>query len=85
MASGASAATTAGNELAIGFYADSGFGDNLLADPGYTMRTNVSPTGEMELLAEDRVVSAGATPDATVSTGAKTTWLMATVVFKAAP
>ena len=36
----------------------------------------------MELLAEDQVVAAGATPAARVGTGAKTVWEMATVVFK---
>jgi outer membrane protein assembly factor BamB len=83
VASGATATTSTGNELAMGFYVDSGFGDSLVADPTYTQRTNVSPTGEMEFVAEDRVVSAGATPNATVFTGPLTTWLMATVVFKA--
>jgi hypothetical protein len=38
----------------------------------------------MELLAEDQIVSAGATPNASVNTGASTYWLMATVVLKAA-
>ncbi len=85
VASGATATTSAANELAVGFYVDSGFGDNLVGDPGYTLRTNVSPAGEMEFLAEDRVVAAGATPDATASTGANTTWLMATIVFKTGP
>ena len=37
----------------------------------------------MELLAEDQVVGAGATPSASAGTGAKTIWEMATVVFKA--
>jgi hypothetical protein len=83
-ASGTTAATSPGNELAVGFYVDSGFGDKLTGNPEYAQRTNVSPTSEMEFVTEDRVVSAGATPDATVSTGANTTWLMATVVFKAA-
>ena len=36
----------------------------------------------MELLAEDQVVGAGATPAASVGTGARTVWEMATVVFK---
>jgi hypothetical protein len=85
VASGATAATTAGNELAVGLYVDSGFGDSLAADPAYTQRINVSPTAEMEFVAEDRVVSAAATPDATVFTSPLTTWLMATVVFKAGP
>ncbi|MGH9206337.1 MAG: fibronectin type III domain-containing protein, partial [Acidimicrobiales bacterium] len=38
ISSGATGATTANNELAIGFYADSGFGDTLTPDPGYTSR-----------------------------------------------
>ena len=83
VSSGPTAATSAGNELAIGFYSDSGFGDTLTAGSGYTARTNISGTGDMELLAEDQVVTAGATPAASVSTGARTVWEMATVVFKA--
>jgi Domain of unknown function (DUF1929)/Fibronectin type III domain/Kelch motif len=82
VSSGPTAATGAGNELAVGFYSDSGFGDTLTAGSGYTARTNISATGDMELLAEDQVVGAGATPAATVGTGAKTIWEMATVVFK---
>ena len=83
VSSGATPATTAGNELAIGFYSDSGFGDTLTAGSGWTSRTNISDTGDMEILAEDQVVGVGATPPATVGTGAKTIWEMATVVFKA--
>jgi hypothetical protein len=82
VSSGATAATGAANELAIGFYSDSGFGDSLTAGSGYTARTNISNTGDMELLAEDQVVGAGITPSASVGTNAKTTWEMATVVFK---
>jgi hypothetical protein len=83
VASGATAATTAGNELAVGLYVDSAYGNALIADPTYTLRTNVSPvTSDMEFLAEDRVVAAGATPNAKVSTGGGTPWLMATIVFK---
>jgi hypothetical protein len=83
-ASGATPVTTAGNELALGFYADSGFGDALAAGSGWTSRVNVSPAGDMEFVAEDQVVGAGATANATVSTGAGTYWLMATLVLKAA-
>ena len=36
----------------------------------------------MELLAEDQVVGRGATPNASVTTGANTYWLMSTVVLK---
>ena len=80
--SGSTMATTADNELAIGFYADSGFGNPLGGAPGYTVRSNVSPTSDIQLLTEDTIVGLGATPAASVTTGANTIWLMATVVFK---
>jgi hypothetical protein len=82
VSSGPTAATGGGNELAVGFYSDSGFGDTLTAGSGYTARTNISGAGDMELLAEDQVVGAGATPAASAGTGARTVWEMATVVFK---
>src|SRR5215472_5494623 len=78
------APTTAGNELAIGFYADSGFGDALGGGSGYSVRANMSPASDMEMLAEDQPASASATPAASASTGARTIWLMATVVFASA-
>jgi titin len=83
VSSGATPATTAGNELAIGFYSDSGFGDTLTAGSGWTSRTNISDTGDMEILAEDQAAGAGATPAAAAGAGANTIWEMATVVFKA--
>jgi hypothetical protein len=82
VSSGATPATTGSNELAIGFYADSGFGDTLTPGAGYTSRVNVAPTGDMELLVEDQAVGQGATPAATAGTGAITPWLMATLVLK---
>ena len=82
--SGPTAALTGDNELAIGFYADSGFGRTLGADPNYTERVNVSPTSDMEFGVEDAVAGLGDTPAARVSTGASTPWTMATVVFKSA-
>ena len=82
VASGATAATTGANEVALGFYADSGFGDTLSAASGWTSRVNISKAGDMELLAEDQVVGAGAKPNASVTTGANTYWLMSTVVLK---
>jgi hypothetical protein len=85
VSSGATAATGSASELAVGFYADQGFTDSLTAGSGYVSRVNVSQTTDMELVAEDSLVPAGATPSASVVTGAKTTWLMATLVFKAAP
>ena len=69
------------NDLAIGFYLDSGFGDTLAGGSGYTTRANVSPEENIELLAQDAVVTAGATPNPTFSTGAATTWLASTVVL----
>jgi hypothetical protein len=75
-------AVTGDGELAIGFYADSGFGNTLTGDPGYTTRVNLSPNGNMDMLVEDTAVGAGGTPAASATTGASTVWLMATVVFK---
>ena len=82
VASGPTPATSASNELALGLYADSGFGENLTAGSGYTARTNVSPSPDIEFLSEDQVAGSGATPSASVSTGPNTAWLMATLVFK---
>ena len=82
VASGATAPTSGDNELSLGLYVDSGFGDTLTAGAGSIPRANVAPDGDIELLAEDGIVAAGATPSATVGTGANTTWLMADVVFK---
>ena len=83
VSSGASAPTTGANELALGFYLDSGFDDGLGGGAGYTTRANVSPDENVELLAQDAIVATGATPNPTFSTGAKTTWLTSTVVLKA--
>ena len=66
----------------MGFYADSGFGRTLGADPSYTERVNVSPTSDMEFVVEDALPLRGDTPAARVSTGGNTPWTMATVVFK---
>jgi hypothetical protein len=82
VASGATPATTAPSELALGFYTDSGFGDTLTAGSGWTSRVNVSKASDIELAAEDQVIASGAIPNATISTGANTTWLMATLVLK---
>jgi len=82
VSSGSTAATTAPNELSLGFYSDSGFDDTLTADPGYSGRVDVAPTGDMELFAEDAVVGQGATPAPSVGTGGGTVWEMVTVVFK---
>jgi hypothetical protein len=84
VSSGATASTSANQELALGIYADSGFGDNLTAGSGFTSRVNVSPTSNAELLVEDQLVATGATPNASVGTGANTVWLMDTVVLKSA-
>jgi hypothetical protein len=82
VSSGPTGATTSANELAIGFYADSGFGDALTPGTGFTGRANVSPNGDIEFLVADGVVGQGVQPAATVKTGAQTIWLMATVVLK---
>jgi hypothetical protein len=82
VSSGATPAATGSGELAIGFYADSGFGDTLTAGSGYTRRVNLAPASDMELLVEDQIVGPGATPAATARTGASTTWLMAALLLK---
>jgi hypothetical protein len=82
VSSGPTAATSSANELAIGFYADSGFNDTLAAGSGWTSRINVSKALNMELLLEDQLPASGATPNAGAGTGPKTPWLMSTVVFK---
>src|SRR5207244_8299369 len=84
VSSGATAATTGSNELALGLYADSGFSDTLTAGTGFAARATLAPTDDAEMLAEDQIVAAGATPNAGVriATGSTTVWLMATVVLK---
>jgi hypothetical protein len=82
VSSGATAATTADAELAIGFYADSGFGTTPAAGGGWTLRTRITGASDVDLLAEDSVVAAGATPNAPAATSGGTVWLMATVVFR---
>ncbi|MGN6406297.1 fibronectin type III domain-containing protein [Sinomonas sp.] len=82
VASGATAAASAANELAVGFYADSGFGDTLASGSGFTSRINVSPAPDMEFVAEDQLTAVGAAPNATFSTGASTVWLAAVLVLK---
>jgi hypothetical protein len=82
----ATAPTSASKELVLGFYVDSGFGDTLMARMGFNGRVNLSPAPDMEFVAEDALTgAAGATPSASVQTGASTVWLMTTIVLKAAP
>ena len=82
VSSGATAAASSAGELAVGFYADSGFGDALTAGGGFTQRADVSNTSDMEVLVEDQVPAAGASSAATFGTGGSTVWLAETVVFK---
>jgi hypothetical protein len=83
--SGLTPATTTPTGLALGFYADSGFGTALTSDPGYRSRVNLSPFGDVDMLVEDAVVTAGATPGASFGTGKNTVWLAATLVFPSGP
>ena len=83
VSSGPTAPTAAAGELAVGFYADSGFSNTLAGDPSYAVRTNVSPVGDIEMLVQDQVLTgAGAAPNPLTATGPNTPWLAATVVFK---
>jgi predicted RNA-binding protein with TRAM domain len=82
VSSGATQPSTGANDMAVGFYLDSGFGDKLAGGAGYTTRANVSPDENIELLAQDAVVGTGATPNPTFSTGASTIWLTSTVLLE---
>ena len=81
--SGATPATTTAG-LALGFYADSGFGVTPVASAGFTSRATISNVTDMDLLAEDQPIALGASPSAGATTKAGTIWLMSTVVFKGA-
>ena len=83
IASGATAALTTNNTLVLGLYVDSGFDATVTTDAAYTQRVNNTPQG-LSLVVEDRILSSGATPNATVRTGANTVWLMATLALKSA-
>ncbi|WP_245931507.1 DUF1929 domain-containing protein [Actinokineospora auranticolor] len=80
--SGQTAATTDGDQLAVGFYLDSGFSRNLTPGAGFTQRLNSSPAGDMEMLIEDQPAVLGARPNATVNSATSTPWMVTTVVFK---
>ncbi|NUR94697.1 MAG: DUF1929 domain-containing protein, partial [Kribbellaceae bacterium] len=82
VSSSATTAVSASNELAVGFYADSGFGSTLTAGSGFTQRAKVQQVSDMDMLVEDAVVNTGATPAATFGTSASTVWLAAVVVFR---
>ena len=82
VSSGATSPAAAANELAVGFYADSGFGDSVTVGNGYLRRVGVSPTPDVEFLAEDQLLGAGASTSATAGTGANTVWTMGVVVFR---
>ena len=84
VSSGSTPPTTAGNELAVGFYLDSGFGTTPAAGSGYTLRATVGPFNDMDFLAEDRIVGQAATPASTATINKSAVWLMGTVVFKSA-
>ncbi len=81
VSSGSTAVITGSNRLAIGFFAESGWHNALTADGAFAQRANLSPTGDMELLLQDTIVTAGTAVHATVGTGGNTPWAAAVVVF----
>src|SRR3954447_16558425 len=83
VSSGPTAPTSAAGELAVGFYADSGFNSALAGNPAYRVRANVSPANDIQMLVQDQVLpGAGATPTRRPAAGPKPPWLAPTVVFK---
>jgi hypothetical protein len=83
--SGATAASTAPGELAVGFFTDSaGSNAPVSAGTGWTARVDNTPTPALAIAVEDQTVPQGATPDATFTTSAGATWLASVVIFKTA-
>ena len=71
ISSGATAAAGHTNELALGFYADSGFSDTLTAGAGWPAVQHFARK-HCRGSQEDQLLNTGATATATVGTGAKT-------------
>ena len=83
--SGATGATTAPGEVAIGFYLDGGPSRTIGAGSGYTARVAGAGNSSMEYYLEDQTIwASGTTANAQFSISAFATmpWLAATVVFK---
>ena len=81
VSSTATAPTTAANELAVGFYADSGFGDTLGGGSGYTVRAERVPDRRRRDAGGGPARGAGGNAGRQRPDGCHTVWLMATVVF----
>ena len=85
-ASGSTAATTGGNELAVGAFGDGGSDIVITAGSGWHQRLNNSPNGLGTVALEDQLLSnPGATPNAQWSNASANSWAVAEVVFKGAP
>ncbi|WP_159806707.1 hypothetical protein [Cellulomonas citrea] len=84
VSSGSTGAVTGDGELAVGFYADSGFGTTPSAGAGFTGRASIAGASDIDLLVQDKAVSTGATVSSTTGTAGSTTWESAVVVFKPA-
>lgn len=82
VATGTTTPTTTGPDLAIGLYADSGFGNTLTPGTGWTPRANISPTTDIEFLAEDQILPTATTTNATFGTGPNTPWLTTVLVLR---
>ncbi|WP_159806709.1 PA14 domain-containing protein [Cellulomonas citrea] len=82
--SGATAATTGDNELAVGFYSDSGFSTTPTAGAGFTGRATIAGATDLDMLVQDKVVPAGTSVTSTTGTGADVPWQAGVVVFKPA-
>ena len=60
VSSGSAGPAAGANELAVGLYADSGYGSTLTAGTGWTQRANISGASDLDLLLQDQVITAGA-------------------------
>ena len=83
--SGATGATTATGEVAVGFYLDGGPSRTISAGSGYTARVTGAGNSSMEYYIADQTIwPSGTTANAQFAISSFTTmpWLAATVVFK---
>jgi YD repeat-containing protein len=84
ISSGSAGPVAGANELAVGLYADSGFGSTLTAGSGWTQRANISGASDLDLLLQDQTLTAGASVASTTGTGASTPWDAGVVLFQPA-
>jgi hypothetical protein len=85
VSSGATVATAAPNELAIGVYADAFSRATVTPGSGWTAEANDTPCNGLSLVVADQKVPQGARPNVSFAVSQATPWMAGTVVFKLGP